>query len=135
MGSYDPRLVLLSPEFTCRTPRLTAPDSTICKCDAALAHAVTPVTVREALPLVGISVHSPGAPRPPLRRRDCRPRRPLARHLCRSRLHVLRRRRLGNAERRVRPEQQARAEEQCAGGLPGEEEPSHAPEMCNATAK
>src|SRR5204863_86109 len=87
-----------------------APDSTICKCDAAVAHAVTPVTVREALPLMGISVHSPGAPRPPLRHRDCRPRRPLARHLRRSRLDVLGCPLLRNADRRVGPAQELRYE-------------------------
>src|SRR5690349_15269350 len=77
MGSYDRPFVLLSPEFTCLPPRppspptpwtcskpwppgrlrqarLPAPEALFCKLDAALTRAVSRVTLREALPRVGI---------------------------------------------------------------------------------
>src|SRR5258705_586214 len=74
MGSYDRPLVLLSPEFTCLPPALPALESAFCERDAALAHALTPVALREALPRVGILLDSPGGRRPLGNRRAHRPR-------------------------------------------------------------
>src|SRR5438552_10698567 len=112
MGSYERPLVLLSPEFTFRPPRLAAPDPAVCKRGAALAHPVMAVTVREALPLVGTALDTPGA-YGPLRRNDSGSRGSLACHLRGAglrRVHrVLRR-----AERPLRSKQQARAEQQGA---------------------
>src|SRR5437016_2542865 len=134
MGSYERPLVLLSPEFTFRPPRLAAPDPAVCKRGAALAHPVTAVTVREALPLVGTALDTPGA-YGPLRRNDSGSRGSLACHLRGAGLRRVHRRVLRRAERPLRSKQQARAEQQGAGGLPGEEEASHVRGICNATAK
>src|SRR5882724_3474071 len=126
MGSYDRPLVLLSPEFTCRP--LPATNPAMCKVDAALAHAVTPITVREALPRMGILLHTPGAYGPLRRRCSRRPRlarRTLARHLRRPRPSV-RVRGFRGTERGLRAQEQTGAQQQGAGGLPGEEEASHA---------
>src|SRR5438105_9779845 len=134
MGSYERPLVLLSPEFTFRPPRLAAPDPTVCKRDAALAHPVTAVTVREALPLVGTALHTPGVHGPLRRRSDGGPGGSLACHLRGAGLRRGHRRLLRRAERALRSQQQPRAQQQGAGGLPGEEEASHVPTICNGTA-
>src|SRR3989475_3815142 len=104
MGSYERPLVLLSPEFTFRPPPLAAPNATVCKRGAAFAHPVTAVTVREALPLVGTALHSPGA-YGPLCRNDSGSRRSLACHLRGAGLRRVHRRVLRRAERALRSKQ------------------------------
>src|SRR3954471_19577656 len=129
MGSYDRPLVLLSPEFTCLPPALPAPESAFCKLDAALAHAVTLVALREALPRVGILLDSPDGRRPLGNRRTHGARgadTALAGHLRGAGLRV-HRRGFRRAERGLGAQEQPGAEQQCAGGLSGEEQPSHAP--------
>src|SRR6202022_4093397 len=79
-------------------PPPTATNSASCKVDAALAYAVTRITVREALPRMGILLHTPGVRAGGVRR----------------------------TERGLRAQEQARPQQQGAGGLPGEEEASHA---------
>jgi hypothetical protein len=110
------------------SPRLPATNPAICKVNAALAHPMTRIAVREALPRMGILLHTPGAHGPLRSGRYRRPRwarRTLARHLRRP-CPVFRARGFRRTERGLRAQEQTGTQQQGAGGLPGEEEASHA---------
>ena len=109
-------------------PPLPLPKPTSCKRDAAPVRPVKRVTVREALPRVGSPVDSPGGHRADRGGAPGDARSALSQHLRGPGARRLDRRRslLRPSEGGLRAEKETGAEEQGAGGLAGEEEPSHA---------